>query len=199
MMLPDIAPASHCFSPEHEQFRRTVRDWVARETAPNGNSWDEAEVFPRKLRKRAAELGVLGLGGPEELGDSEADSFFTLAALAVTEPSGGSDTAALKTRAVRDDDHCVVNGEKTAIASGMRADFIACAVRTDAQSNGAQGISARLIEADSPGPTRTKFHKLGWWTPDTAPLRLESEVKLMTIGGGSEEIMKDLAARQLGI
>src|SRR5882757_2157550 len=47
-----------------------------------------------------------------------------IAALAVTEPGGGSDVAALKTRAVRDRDYYIVNGEKTFITSGMRADFI---------------------------------------------------------------------------
>jgi acyl-CoA dehydrogenase len=101
-----------------------------------------------------------------------------IAALAVTEPSGGSDVAALKTTAIRgtdgDGDHYIVNGEKVFITSGMRADFITVAVRTDPASKGANGISALLIEGDMPGLTRTKLDKMGWWASDTAHLRFEN-------------------------
>lgn len=101
-----------------------------------------------------------------------------IAALAVTEPSGGSDVAALKTTAVRSDgglgDHYIVNGEKVFITSGMRADFITAAVRTDPASKGANGISALLIEGDMPGLSRTKLDKMGWWASDTAHLRFDN-------------------------
>ncbi|MGV2481375.1 UNVERIFIED_CONTAM: acyl-CoA dehydrogenase family protein, partial [Salmonella enterica subsp. enterica serovar Weltevreden] len=59
-----------------------------------------------------------------------------IAALAITEPGGGSDVANRKTRAVRDGDHYVVNGSKTFITSGMRADFITTAVRTGGDGMG---------------------------------------------------------------
>jgi acyl-CoA dehydrogenase len=72
-----------------------------------------------------------------------------VAALAVTEPGGGSDVANLQTTAVRDGDHYIVNGSKTFITSGVNADQITCAVRTGGQ--GAHGISLLVIEADSPG------------------------------------------------
>ena len=97
-----------------------------------------------------------------------------IAALAVTEPSGGSDVASLKTTAIRDGDHYVVNGEKVFITSGMRADFITVAVRTDPANKGAGGISALLIEGDTPGLTRTKLDKMGWWASDTAHLRFDN-------------------------
>jgi len=97
-----------------------------------------------------------------------------IAALAVTEPSGGSDVAALKTTAIRDGDHYVVNGEKVFITSGMRADFITVAVRTDPSNKGPGGISALLVEGDTPGLTRTKLDKMGWWASDTAHLRFEN-------------------------
>ncbi len=97
-----------------------------------------------------------------------------IAALAVTEPSGGSDVAALKTTAVRDGDHYVVNGEKTFITSGMRADFITTAVRTDSQNKGAGGISVLVIDGDTPGLTRTELKKMGWWCSDTAHLRFDN-------------------------
>ncbi|MFG3757355.1 acyl-CoA dehydrogenase family protein, partial [Klebsiella pneumoniae] len=72
-----------------------------------------------------------------------------ISALAITEPSGGSDVASLTTRAVRDGDHYVVNGSKIFITSGMRADYITVAARTG--EAGAGGISALLVEGDTPG------------------------------------------------
>ncbi|MEM9037445.1 MAG: acyl-CoA dehydrogenase family protein [Actinomycetota bacterium] len=91
-----------------------------------------------------------------------------IAALAITEPSGGSDVARLRTTAKRDGDHYVVNGSKTFITSGMRADFFATAVRTGAE--GPSGISMLLIEGDMPGVDRTKLDKMGWLASDTATL-----------------------------
>lgn len=91
-----------------------------------------------------------------------------IGALAITEPSGGSDVAALKTRAVRDGEHYVVNGSKTFITSGMRADYITCAVRTGGEGMG--GISLLVIEAGTPGFSRTPLQKMGWWASDTASL-----------------------------
>lgn len=93
-----------------------------------------------------------------------------IAALAITEPGGGSDVAALRTTAVRDGDSYVVNGEKTFITSGMQADVITVAVRTDPAARGAAGISFLLVEGDTPGLTRTELTKMGWWASDTAHL-----------------------------
>lgn len=97
-----------------------------------------------------------------------------IAALAVTEPGGGSDVAALRTTAVRDGDHYVLNGEKTFITSGMRADYITVAARTDPASRGAAGVSALLVPGDSPGLTRTPLQKMGWWASDTAHLHFDN-------------------------
>lgn len=96
-----------------------------------------------------------------------------IGALAVTEPSGGSDVAALRTTARLDGDHYVVEGEKTFITSGLRADVYTVAVRTDPASRGARGISLLLIERDTPGFTRTPLQKMGWWASDTAHLRFD--------------------------
>ena len=93
-----------------------------------------------------------------------------IAALAITEPGGGSDVAALRTTAVRDGESFVVNGEKTFITSGMQADVITVAVRTDPASRGASGISFLLVEGDTPGLSRTKLDKMGWHASDTAHL-----------------------------
>jgi acyl-CoA dehydrogenase len=97
-----------------------------------------------------------------------------IAALAITEPSGGSDVANLRTTAVRDGDHYVVNGEKTFITSGMRADFITTAVRTDPAVKGSGGISVLVIDGDTPGLTRTPLKKMGWWSSDTAHLHFDN-------------------------
>lgn len=94
-----------------------------------------------------------------------------VAALAVSEPSGGSDVAAIRTRARRDGDEYVVDGAKTFITSGMRADFITVAVRTG--SDGADGVSVLLVEADRPGIARTPLEKMGWWCSDTAQIHFD--------------------------
>ena len=91
-----------------------------------------------------------------------------IAALAITEPGGGSDVANLKTKAVRDVDHYIVNGSKTFITSGMRADYITTAVRTGGDGMG--GVSLLVIEAGMPGFTRSPLQKMGWWSSDTATL-----------------------------
>lgn len=97
-----------------------------------------------------------------------------IAALAITEPGGGSDVAALRTTAVRDGDTYIVNGEKTFITSGMRADFLTVAVRTDPANKGPGGVSLLLIEGDTPGLQRTLLAKTGWWASDTAHLRFDN-------------------------
>ncbi|WP_211253700.1 acyl-CoA dehydrogenase family protein [Haematobacter massiliensis] len=93
-----------------------------------------------------------------------------IAALCVTEPGGGSDVAALRTTARRDGAHYVVNGEKTFITSGVQADVLTVAVRTDLESRGAKGISFLVVEGDSPGLSRTELFKMGWHASDTAHL-----------------------------
>lgn len=92
-----------------------------------------------------------------------------VAALAVTEPGGGSDVANLRTTAVRDGDDYIVSGSKTFITSAINADQITCAVRTGGE--GAHGISLLVIEAGTPGySVSNKLDKMGWWTSDTGEI-----------------------------
>ena len=92
-----------------------------------------------------------------------------IGALAVTEPDGGSDVANLRTSAVRDGDHFVVNGAKTFITSGCRADYVTTAVRTGGAGYG--GISLLVVERGTPGFTVSrKLDKMGWRCSDTAEL-----------------------------
>jgi acyl-CoA dehydrogenase len=208
-------------TPEHDQFRATLRAFVAREIAPQVSAWDEAGSFPRELYAKAAQIGLLGLGYPEALGGTPCDIGFRLiateevaragsgglmaslfshqialppilaagsaelqrrvvppvlagekiAALAITEPGGGSDVAHLSTRARRDGGGWVIDGEKTFITSGVRADWITLAARTGGP--GADGISLFAVPGDSAGLQRTRLDKMGWWCSDTAHLRFD--------------------------
>ena len=92
-----------------------------------------------------------------------------VASLAITEPGGGSDVAGLRTRAVRDGEDYVVDGCKTFITSGTRADFVVAAVRTGGE--GHAGLSLLVIERGTEGfHVGRKLKKTGWWASDTAEL-----------------------------
>jgi alkylation response protein AidB-like acyl-CoA dehydrogenase len=96
-----------------------------------------------------------------------------IAAIAITEPDAGSDVAAIRTRAVRDGDEWVVNGTKLYITNGVRADFLTCVVKTDADASH-RGVSLMLIDTDLPGVSVSrKLDKLGMRSSDTAEIALE--------------------------
>ena len=89
--------------------------------------------------------------------------------LAITEPDAGSDVAQLRTTARREGDYYIVNGSKTYITGGMNANWFTTAVRTG--DDGAKGVSALLIPADTQGVSRTLLDKKqGWWCSDTATI-----------------------------
>src|SRR5271155_5858769 len=122
--------------------------------------------------------------------------------LAITEPSGGSDVAQLKTRARREGDEFVDDGSKMFITGGMRADYFTTAVRTGGEGFG--GISLLLIEADRPGLSRTKLKKQGWWASDTAAVYFDSvRVPVENLIGGENQgflgIMNNLNGERLGM
>jgi acyl-CoA dehydrogenase len=98
-----------------------------------------------------------------------------IAALAITEPGGGSDVASLRTAARREGGDWVINGEKVFITSGMRADWITVAVRTgEPGSKGSGGVSMLMVPGDAVGLSRNELKKMGWWCSDTAHLRLDN-------------------------
>jgi acyl-CoA dehydrogenase len=208
-----------------EALQDTVRRFALERIAPNAQAWDEAGEVPRSLYREAAELGLLGLGYPGELGGTPAPfalrhamsvtlarhggsggvmaALFShniglppllrhgsealqreivppvlrgekIAALAITEPGGGSDVAALRTSARREGDEYVIDGEKVFITSGMRADWITCAVRTgEPGSRGSGGISLVVVPGEAKGLSRTRLDKMGWLASDTAHLRFD--------------------------
>ncbi len=234
----------------------TLTRFSKREIEPHIHAWDEAGEFPRSLYLRAAELGLLGMGYPENLGGSPATwrmrntlsqqlsrmggsggllaSLFShniglppvlrygsqalqqqvippvlrgekIAALAITEPSGGSDVAALRCTATRDGANYLINGEKVFITSGMRADYITVAVRTgEAGSKGSAGVSMILVDANTAGISRTKLEKMGWWCSDTAHIRFDN-VRIPAVnllgeeGAGFKIIMTNFNGERLAM
>ena len=96
-----------------------------------------------------------------------------IGSLGVTEPGGGSDVANIRTRATTDGDEFVVNGAKTFITSGVRADFVTTAVRTGGE--GYRGISLIVIDKNTPGFTVSRpLKKMGWHCSDTAELSFDN-------------------------
>ena len=126
-----------------------------------------------------------------------------LLAIGMTEPSGGSDLAALKTSAVKDGDDWVINGSKTFITNGYSADLVVTAVRTDPEK-GARGITLFAIPADAPGFSRgRKLDKVGQDESDTAELffedvRLGEDHIIGELGGGFIAMMQKLPQERLG-
>jgi len=211
-------------SPEHELFRNQVRAFVDKEIRPNVDEWEEAELFPNELFKRAGELGILGAHYPEDVGGGGGDYWFSvvkseelahcgaagvsmgllvqsdmatpciaelgtreqkdeflvpaikgekIAALGVSEPGAGSDVAGIRTTARRVGGDYVINGSKTFITNGTRADFVTLLVKTDTEA-GYGGISIVLLPTHVPGfSISKKLKKVGNWASDTAELFFE--------------------------
>ena len=250
---------------EREALSYLVTRFATREIAPHVAEWEQAGEIPRALYTRAAQLGLLGLGYPEDLGGTPTShrmrnevslalarhgasggvgaSLFShtiglppilrhgsaelqqevippvlrgekIAALAITEPGGGSDVAALRTVARRDGDEWVIDGEKIFITSGMRADWLTVAVRTgdgglagEADSGpvrGSHGISLIAVPGDAKGLSRTRLAKMGWLCSDTAHLRFDgvrvsSRNLIGEEGQGFKIIMNNFNGERLGM
>lgn len=126
----------------------------------------------------------------------------TLICLGITEPGGGSDVANLRTRAEHRGASYVVNGAKTLITSGMRADYVTLAVRTG--DAGIGGISLLLVDLSSEGVTRTRLDKMGWHSSDTATIHFdEVEVPAENLIGPENQgfggIMRNFNGERLGM
>jgi acyl-CoA dehydrogenase len=126
-----------------------------------------------------------------------------IGALAVTEPDGGSDVASVRTRAVRDGDDYVVDGAKTFITSGARADFVTCVVRTG--GDGHNGLSLLIVEAGTPGFTVTRrLTKMGWRCSDTAELaftacRVPASNLVGDEGSGFLQVAQQFVGERIGL
>jgi alkylation response protein AidB-like acyl-CoA dehydrogenase len=125
-----------------------------------------------------------------------------ISCLGITEPDAGSDVSGIKTRAVRDGDEWVINGSKTYITNGHRADFIVLVAKTDPDA-GYDGFTLFLVDMGSPGVVREKkLEKLGMHASDTALLafqdvRAPADAVLGEEGKGFYHIMWELQGERL--
>src|SRR3989440_6884528 len=125
-----------------------------------------------------------------------------ISCLGITEPDAGSDVAGIKTRAVRDGDEWVINGSKTYITNGHRADYIVLVTKTDPDA-GYDGFTLFIVDMDLPGVIREKrLEKLGMHASDTALLafqdvRVPDTAVLGQVGKGFYQIMWELQGERL--
>jgi acyl-CoA dehydrogenase len=158
---------------------------VAEEHGGSGGTFLDALAVSEAFTDAGASSGLLaalftsGIALPHIVASGNADLIDryvrptlageTIGSLAITEPGGGSDVANIRTTAVRDGDSFVVNGSKTFITSGVRADFVTTAVRTGGPGYG--GVSLLVVDKGSPGFEVTRsLTKMGWHCSDTAEL-----------------------------
>ncbi len=126
-----------------------------------------------------------------------------IGSLAITEPDGGSDVAGIRTSAKRDGSDFVVNGTKTYITSGVRADFVVTAVRTG--DAGAHGLSLLVIEKGTPGFTVSRrLAKMGWLCSDTAELsfadvRVPAANLVGELDSGFVQIARNFVSERIGL
>ena len=126
-----------------------------------------------------------------------------IGSLAITEPCGGSDMGHLRTTAVRDGDHYVVNGAKTYITSAVRGDYVVTAVRTGGP--GAAGVSLLVVEKGTPGfEVSRRLEKMGWRSSDTAELsfvdaRVPAENLVGAQNSGFAQIAQAFVAERIGL
>jgi acyl-CoA dehydrogenase len=118
-----------------------------------------------------------------------------IGALGITEPGAGSDVAGIRTRARRVDGGYVVNGAKTFITNGVRADFLVCACKTT-EAGGHHGISFLVLEREMPGyEVVSKLEKMGWHSSDTGELSFtDVEVPAENLLGEENEGFKLIMA-----
>jgi len=211
------------FSPEHDQFRATVRRFIEREITPHHERWEEQGQVDREVWLKAGAAGLLCPNLPEAYGGSGADYLFNvvlteelaragatgpgfavhadmvatyiatfgseeqkrrwlpkmasgevIGALGLTEPAAGSDLKAIRTRAVRDGDDYVIDGQKVYISNGQLCDLIVLACKTDPDA-GAKGMSFILVEATRAGFRRGRaLKKIGLKAQDTSELFFDS-------------------------
>ncbi|MEV4460849.1 acyl-CoA dehydrogenase family protein [Microbispora sp. NPDC049633] len=243
------------FDEEHDLFRETVREFMAREVVPHHAQWEKDGIVPREVWKKAGELGMFGFAVPEEYGGSGITDFRynvviveeiirvgasglgfglhndimapylvdltddeqkqrwlpgfasgeLITAIGMTEPGAGSDLQGIRTTAVREGDHYVVNGQKTFITNGINSDLVVVVTKTD-PSAGARGTSLLVVERGMEGFTRGRnLEKVGMHAQDTAELFFENvRVPVANLLGAEEgqgffQLMNNLPQERLSI
>jgi len=242
------------YDEDHEAFRASIREFLAREVEPHLEEHLENKQIPREFWLEAGKQGFLGLEIPEEYGGAEAGDYRfnavlmeelshvnaalsscvgihadivapylveltteeqkkrwlpgvasgeLLVAIGMTEPSGGSDLAALRTTAVRDGEEWVLNGSKTFITNGYSADMVVVAARTSPDKK-ARGITLFGVETTAEGYSRgRKLDKVGQPESDTAEMffediRLTDDDIVGELDNGFIHMMQKLPQERLG-
>jgi len=244
------------FTEDHEAYRETVREFLAREVIPHHARWEEERWIDREVYVEAAKNGIYGLEIPEqhggagvtdyrfrmvaaeEIAKAHALSFALtvslqddlvlnylldlttpeqkqrwlpgfvsgeiIGALAMTEPATGSDLRGISTHAHRDGDEWILTGAKTFISSGIMADLVTVAAKTDPEG-GSNSLSLLVVERDMPGFTRgRKLDKVGLPAQDTAELffdnvRVPAANLIGEEGRGLQHLMSHLERERLGV
>ncbi|WP_369184408.1 acyl-CoA dehydrogenase family protein [Streptomyces sp. Y1] len=239
---------------QHEDFRATVRAFLAKEVLPHYDRWEREGAVDREVWLAAGRQGLLGLAVPEEYGGGGTSDFRyaavlaeefaragapglaiglhndiigpylislsteeqkrrwlpgfcsgeLIAAIAMTEPGTGSDLQGIRTQAVDQGDHFLLNGAKTFISNGILADLVVVAARTTPEG-GSHGLSLLVVERGMPGFERGRnLDKIGQKAQDTAELffqdvRVPKENLLGELNGGFIHLMQNLAQERLAI
>ncbi|GLX49283.1 acyl-CoA dehydrogenase family protein [Streptomyces sp. MB22_4] len=243
------------FEAEHEDYRESVRAFIAKHVVPHYADWDKAGIVPRELFTGLGALGALGIAVPEEFGGAGIQDFRyntilheegarvgaipailgptlhadvclpyfldqtddeqkarwlpgiasgeLITAVAMTEPGTGSDLSGIRTKAVRDGDHYVIDGAKTFITNGINADLVVVAVRTGEHPH--RGLSLIVVERGTPGFERgRKLEKVGLHAQDTAELvftgaRVPAANLLGEEGEGFFALTRNLAQERMSV
>ncbi|MFE2722310.1 acyl-CoA dehydrogenase family protein [Kitasatospora sp. NPDC059327] len=242
------------YAEEHEDYRATVRSFLAKEVLPHYDRWERAGIVDRSAWLAAGRQGLLGLAVPEEYGGGGTADFRYAAvlaeefaragasglaiglhndiigpyltslatdeqkrrwlpgfcsgelitAIAMTEPGTGSDLQGIRTHAVDQGDHYLLNGAKTFISNGILADLVVVVARTTPEG-GARGLSLLVVERGMPGFERGRnLDKIGQKAQDTAELFFE-DVRVPKANLLGEEhqgflhLMRNLAQERLTI
>ncbi|MFF2043121.1 acyl-CoA dehydrogenase family protein [Kitasatospora sp. NPDC058170] len=242
------------YTEEHEDFRRTVRSFLAKEVLPHYDRWERAGIVDRSAWLAAGRQGLLGLAAPEEHGGGGSTDFRysavlaeefaragasglaiglhndiigpyltslateeqkrrwlpgfctgeLITAIAMTEPGTGSDLQGIRTHAVDQGDHYLLNGAKTFISNGILADLVVVVARTTPEG-GSRGLSLLVVERGMPGFERGRnLDKIGQKAQDTAELffedvRVPKENLLGEEHQGFVYLMQNLAQERLTI
>ena len=245
---------SFVYTPEQEAIRELVRDYAEKEIAPRAAQMDKDERMDPEILAALGEMGLMGLGVPEEYGglgmgmmekyivveelakvdasvaevisvhnmaytaillhgsDYLKEKYLTkaaegaIAAFALTEPSAGSDAAAITTKAVLDGDEYVLNGTKCFISNmgPTEGDFVTVLAITDPAA-GVRGFSAFVVDRDTPGMTIGKREeKLGIRAADVSEIifedcRIPKENLVGELGRGFKDFMEALDGGRIGI
>ncbi|MEW5721556.1 MAG: acyl-CoA dehydrogenase family protein [Thermodesulfobacteriota bacterium] len=126
-----------------------------------------------------------------------------ITAIAMTEPDAGSDLASMRTTAVKDGDHVIINGQKTFISNGINCDLCIVAAKDPSVENSHQAVNLYVVEADAPGFEKGRnLKKIGWHSQDTAELfftdcRVPAGNRLGQEGHGFYMLMEKLQQERL--